>query len=429
MPTENYISLHVRKTKFSNLLYCSILLWIFLLSGNYNFFGVGIYPPLYLSLLSPFFWNKKLLFDFRLLLLFGLIFLTISLSSIIIYRSESITIMIYIRFFFKTFMFPLLSGIFIAGLIRKMKFDSQDISKMIVLVFVFQIILTVIQLTNESFRTIFFSMVELAPNWKLLAENGHFRATGLAGLSIYDTSISYALLALLLSPLAKGTRNYERLFFIIGILSSIILCLISGRTGFILLTITLMHLFWLCPWKRHLTIFIIFAISCSYLFVMFIIGLDDLNFALKFMLKPFISLVQTGTVVSSSTTQLFDEYIFMPWSVNPIFGDGVWAQPSVAQYLNYKYRTDSGILLFFIAFGVFGLVLCVSMFLSYLFYFKVIFFQYGKTLYNYISYSCFILISMFLLLKAPFILSEKVISTLIFTIIFLHIKNNSPRFV
>ena len=401
----------------------AIVLWFFLLSGNYQIAGVGIYPPFIFLLLSPLFFNSKLFFRLRIILLFGTVFLIVALLSLLIHQSENLITVIYFRVFIKSILIPVFAGVTIAGLFRGWRFTILDLSIIIVLVLLFQIILTIIQLTSSSFRELFFSMVELAPNWKLLAISGHFRATGLAGLSIYDTSICYALLSLLMWPLAKSRYKRHRLLFCMGIISVIVLCLISGRTGVILLIFSLLFLFKLCDWKSLLSLIFIFFFSFMCALVIYFVGYDELSFVLKFMLEPIISLIENGNVSSSSTSQLFNEYIFIPWDVNPFFGDGNWAQPSVSIYTNYQYKTDSGLLLFFIAFGPIGLVLCLCIFLIYLFYFKVIFFQHGRSYYVYGLFISFVLISIFLIIKAPFVLSERITSCLVFTIIFIHISN------
>jgi len=61
---------------------------------------------------------------------------------------------------------------------------------------------------------------------------------------------------------------------------------------------------------------------------------------------------------TASTNDLMANHLFLPLDVG-LFGEFFWAQPSISDQLGYRYRTDSGFVLAFIAMGLPFLMLVI----------------------------------------------------------------------
>ncbi|EPL8096500.1 hypothetical protein PN925_004281, partial [Morganella morganii] len=88
-----------------------------------------------------------------------------------------------------------------------------------------------IQLTNSDFRIWFINITALDGHWLDFASHS-LRGIGLQGLSIWDTSISYALLFFISIFLLKDNKI---VLFIICFIPTLLLTILAGRTGLIYL--------------------------------------------------------------------------------------------------------------------------------------------------------------------------------------------------
>ncbi|AHJ77463.1 hypothetical protein C813_00015 [Kosakonia sacchari SP1] len=112
-----------------------------------------------------------------------------------------------------------------------------------------------------------------------------------------------------------------------------------------------------------------------------------------------------------------DNYLFIPWDVPVFTGFGFWAQPDISTQFHFLYKTDSGILLNYIAFGIWGLIFTLA--------------YTGNFIYNYIIYLhlksglikmgliiTFVLLIFSFVLKGPIFFSERVMMAFYLWIIF-----------
>jgi hypothetical protein len=393
----------------------SLLIWFLIFSTTYNF-GINIYIPLVISIFSIFHTSNykgiEVRFYFILIALCSFWFV----ASLFVNSADLEIVLVVFRFIFKSLLLPLISILLLVGLLRKYSVDMRSLSYIVIGILLFQLLFSFIQLSIPSFRIWFASHIELADNWRLLVEHGNFRATGLSGISIYDTSVAYALLMPLLKPAVSSRYLLDRLFGMLGIIATILLCMLGGRSGLLLLIPMLMYLYIANTHRKFFLFFFLGFAALAFIGAIIVIGWDLLYVAFRFIFEPFYSFYETGTFSSKSTSHFMDDYLFIPWEVSPIFGDGFWAQPSLAMKHNYKYITDSGFLLFFIAFGSVGLILGSSWVVYYCWVIdrlikKDVLFVFRLLLMIMISAYMF-----FLMLKAPFIISERLGHTLAFLI-------------
>jgi len=77
---------------------------------------------------------------------------------------------------------------------------------------------------------------------------------------------------------------------------------------------------------------------------------------MRFVFEPIYNFIDTGSFKTESTNELLDSYLFIPWDVPVFTGFGFWAQPDISNQFHFLYKTDSGIILNYIAFGIWGLI-------------------------------------------------------------------------
>lgn len=346
-----------------NTLFINLVVTFSLFSGGYIVGGVKVYPPLgfavlgYCLTLSS---GKLPVVIYRELKWWGGGVLL--MLSCYFFGQSSDYLFILSRYLFKAVAIPLGCCL----LIRKiaLRYGPHEYSKRIInavyFALFFQLIITALQLSLPTFHSAFNRFIELTDEWKTLADMGHFRATGLSGLSIYDTSIAYGLLYLLFLPWCVSEKYWLNYKFLLITVIIIMLSLISGRSGFILVTIVCF--FFIIFSSRK--IFYLVNLSCAITVVIFIViaivGYKQFYIFSQFVFEPIFNFFDKGTFETASTNELMDSYLFIPWDVNPFTGMGVWAQPSISISDKLEYATDSGIILNYIAFGMLGLIFIVS---------------------------------------------------------------------
>lgn len=278
--------------------------------------------------------------------------------------------------------------------------------------------LALIQLLNTEFRSDFINLVNLEEGWREMAALGLPRFTGIGGISIYDTSLSYCLFGsiFLFNKRYRADGLWLNSALIVVL---ILLCVLHGRTG-LLFMLALVSLIAFQEFKLMLTspsvllrIFIlIFGIS----FLLYLyIAPDDIGYILSESGELFYNFFSGKGFRTDSTDELIDNYLIWP-SYQAIFlGSAVWAQPDLAIQLNYSYSTDSGYLLLLNYGGLlYLLIFCFTLFF--------IIYQFCKTSYDGLNqifkiesslifkYIFFILF--FTSIKGPLFLSEHFMTAL-----------------
>jgi hypothetical protein len=391
----------------------SIILWIYLFGGVYYVGSIMIYPQLIFAILG-----------LGILLLRGKIeikfiyFVFILLAFILLFgqffnKSIEPTKLVLIQFI-RTIILPILGGFFLYRILRKLTSFKQFV---ICLSFalLFQTILSLFQFFSPSFRTLFFSFIHFSPSWQAFVDLGHFRATGLAGLSIYDSSIAYALLLLSIIPLAKSNVTSSNVLALWVIFLSIPLLFISGRTGLIFSFLIIAYT--MCIFAKKSLLLYFFLVTFFTLFTLFQyldMDLDSFAFIIDLALEPFINLMSGKGFSSASTGDLMDNHLFIPEGINPLYGGGEWLQKGISSRSD---GTDSGLVLLFAYSGVFGVLLAFIIVFGYAFFYSKSFLVFAESKGNLLFYGSFVVFFgyfTFCLIKAPFFFQEKIMSASVF---------------
>lgn len=333
-----------------------------LFSGSYVLGGIKIYPPLLFAVIG--FVLTILNFRIPKNLVTQLVFVAIlsglcCLSFFISQNSDFLFIIF--RYITKACLIPLGCCLLIRHLVLQLSssnylFSQKILRSAIVFALCFQLAFTIAQLTLPAFRAEFNSIIDLTSEWKTLSEQGHFRATGLGGLSIYDTSICYGLLYFLFYEWCFSLRYKDNIKFVTVSLIIITLSLIAGRSGFILVFTIFFFYYLYSPRKTLYTLFFCASIIACVISIIAILGEEKFDFFMRFVFEPIYNFIDTGSFKTESTNELLDSYLFIPWDVPVFTGFGFWAQPDISNQFHFLYKTDSGIILNYIAFGIWGLI-------------------------------------------------------------------------
>lgn len=403
----------------------AILVLVISYSGVYKVAGIKFYPPIMIAIAGFFYLvaNKKISkFLFLEVVLACLVLFFSSLSSFFSEHPDSVYFIL--RYIIKAFFIPVFCCVVIRVILEKnINLGKNFFLNSVSIALFFQLSIIVLQMTSPAFRQLFFEYVELSDNWKNLANIGHFRATGLSGLSIYDTSVSYALFMIPLMGWCTSKNRIENNKYLFTSFVVATLTLLAGRTGFIMFFVFFLISI-LYSGRRGYFVFSLFLLlSIVLIMIVSIFGFDDLYHFSRFAFEPLYAFFETGSFRSASTDELMDSYLFVPWDTPMLTGYGVWAQPSVSEAISFKYMTDSGLILFYIFMGIPGLILI----LSYLSIFIYRFFtisrlilnekhimkgkaKLGKESIQILLFVFFVFFVFSLIIKAPFVFSERIMS-------------------
>lgn len=334
-----------------------------LFSGSYVLGGVKLYPPLFLAILGfshSIFLGKIPPIMAREFIWWHIFSMMFIVSYFLGQNDESFFVLS--RYIIKAIIIPLGCCLLVKVVSSKItnRSNAESIKQAVFFALLIQLLITLLQLSFPSFRGYFNSVIELTGEWKTLSDAGHFRATGLSGLSIYDMSISYGIIYLLFLPWCLSEKLWLNFKFLFVTLIVIILTLIAGRSGFLFVLFILIYsLVISSKWVFYLVNILICLLVCVVILIS-LIGVEQLYFFSQFVFEPVYNYLDSGKFESASTNELMDSYLFIPWDVPPLTGMGVWAQPSIASIQNFKYMTDSGFILSYIAFGFFGILFFIA---------------------------------------------------------------------
>lgn len=409
-----------------SILTIAIVLWLGLFSGNYIVLNTAIYPPLFISMLGYIIAFKKMILPKYAIffIVVAIIYTCLFLISNLYNGFEPYLFLIEFRYVLKALIIPVGVSLLSLFSFRKYHFDGYKISQIVFLIIFFQATLALIQLSSDAFREWFFLFVNLEKKWRYFVDIGHFRTIGLAGLSIYDTSLAYSLLFGLTIHLYKKSGYLNNLQWTFTLFIATLMVILSGRTGTVIL---LLLVFYLLINKHGVFTFVNFFIVGSIFFglvVYYIISLDKtlviLNFAFEFF--------NNDKFETESTNDLLENHLFIPLNVNPFFGDAIWAQPSIANTFGYQYSTDSGYILSFISMGIVGFLM--SIYITYI-VFKGYYYAYLVHFKNNYLSLFFKAILFFLvigiILKGPIFFSDKFMPVLIFVFMVQHYLRGTSK--
>lgn len=234
--------------------------------------------------------------------------------------------------------------------------DAEDVREKIVRVacvaLLIQALMSMAQVTLPAFREAFLSIVNLADSWRKEADGGHFRFSGIGGISIYDTSIAYCVLAAVLLNANPPRHKADAWLRASALAALLVLGLLHGRTGlllglsltgWLLLRETLQRFTAAQPLLVGPRLLLLACILASTLYL----GLDEAlrDLILNFGGELLVNLVAGEGLRSDSTDDFFDNHLHLPDGNVLIGGAGYWGQPELADEKGRAYSTDSGVLL------------------------------------------------------------------------------------
>jgi len=345
----------------ANKLFLNLIVTFSLFSGSYILGGVKFYPPLLFALLGigQSILGRKMPAIIVTEIKWWAFFLVLMLVCFFIGQNNDYLFVLF-RYLSKAILIPFGCCLLIRNIAQDITRTRGDfhtvIRQSVAFALYFQFTIVILQLSLPPFREAFNSIIELTDEWKALADVGHFRATGLAGLSIYDTSIAYGILYLFFLPWCTSYKFTVNFKFLLITLIITVLSLIAGRSGFILVLTIFIFFFLYCRRKIFYSVNLAAFITLAIMAVIAVMGIDQFTRFLQFVFEPIYNYMDTGSFETASTNELIDSYLFIPWEVPPLTGFGFWAQPSLSEPHHFIYKTDSGILLNYIAFGITGLI-------------------------------------------------------------------------
>lgn len=393
----------------------AIIIWFGCFSGTYIFFGLSIYPPLFMSLLGYLYivLIYKKLPKYALFFLFiGFLYILLFLMSYLYHQEYIEMLTIEFRYILKAFFIPLGVSFFLLGFFKKYHLQKNEIAKSIVLVIILQAILVLFQLLDDTFRECFFSYLSLSGGWMNLVKMGHFRTVGLSGLSIYDTAIAYSLLFGITIYLINDKTKKYLVIWTFSFIVFFILILLSGRSGLVLFVNLTALILLNVNNKKSLYLLLLISVTIFSFTIGTYVDYEVLELFFRFAFEFFSN--SNGSFESASTNDFLENHLLIPWNVNPIIGDGIWAQPSISRSIGYEYMTDSGYILSFISIGVTGVLLALIMTYKIISAYELVYFkQFKKNIINLILKVIISVLLFMIILKGPLFFSDKFMPVMI----------------
>jgi hypothetical protein len=282
----------------------------------------------------------------------------------------------------------------------------------------FQAVIVVIQLLIPDFRSSYLIFVNLDDSWREMATLGLPRFSGLGGISIYDTSLTYCIIGAVL--LVNHGYKFDRVWLYASIVALVmLLCILHGRTG-LLFTLVLLVLIavqeMLKLWRNPSVIlrFLLLLVLLAYISYT-AIDPQSIGYIVESSGELIINYINGDGFRSDSTDELLKDYLGWPSGQALLMGSGIWAQPDLANNVGYPYSTDSGYLLLINFGGVFFLLIFGIVFSYFVYSFcksisnvKARRFVFDKSLFSLYLGAVLLITS----IKGPLFLSEHFMTTL-----------------
>lgn len=218
------------------------------------------------------------------------------------------------------------------------------------------VIFTIVLVTIPISRSIWLSIIHETPGRiELLNLPMYFARIGWAGYSGFSVTFYCTLSALFsLYLILKSMQNKQGIpkYHIISLLFALIGNSFYGRAGLLtsLVLIGLSVLYMIIVNKKfHYAVILVVGIIVVFLFLTFLQQFSStLSSWYDWMMQPIISILQTGTIQTSSTDTLWTMW-FIPDPGMLFFGNGFYTSPMDG---NYYMSTDVGLLRPILFFGI-----------------------------------------------------------------------------
>jgi len=351
--------------------FIGLLVSIALFSTTYTVGGFFIYPRLILALAGVVTVLTTTGLKRLLTPSFVIVWILVVALAVAAVHGEWRHLLLFWALVIRGIILPYFTAILLIKLISKLvlKFIPKQRWNFIAIILfsslVFQAAIVVIQLLVPDFRSSYLNFVNLDDLWREMAALGLPRFSGLGGISIYDTSLTYCIIGAVL--LVNHDYKFDRVWLHASIITLVmLLCLVHGRTG-LLFTLVLLVLIaaqeTLTLW-RYPSVILRFLLLLVMLAYISYIAIDpqSTGYIVESSGELFINYINGDGLRSDSTDQLNDLLVWPSGQVL-LIGSGIWAQADLANNVGYPYSTDSGYLLL-INFGSvsFLLLFCIIFF-------------------------------------------------------------------
>lgn len=314
---------------------------------------VILFSPKRKVLLELFFYNRFLICYFSILVLcFAVSFLRLYIYDV----GEKLLVSVLLKQSLIFLLSTLIFSVCLYLVISQLNYKAVIIG--CGLFCLFSLVLSISQLAFYDFKYSVISFTSLDQYWKDFALSSS-RGIGFQGLSIWDSSIAYAALYLVISiswrvGTVKGNICFYFIFFLL-----ILLTLLSGRTGFLLLVY--MHILIGVYYKKYfelitLLVTVFFIGSFLYEFS----TSDKIREIIEFSFELFINIF-SGSISTGSTDDLINNHLFLPQLNNLFFGDNIYIGDGDVSGSLSSRSSDSAFVIYYKAFGLLGVVFTVSM--------------------------------------------------------------------
>lgn len=297
--------------------------------------------------------NKR---NFIMVLIFYLFILSSSLFIPIVNGTNDMS---YFTNLFRSTLYMSLFTVLLS-IVRAVHGNKQIRTKMINLFLIVTrnyVIVTLLFLMLPTLKNFWFRLINIsAGNLELLMKPQYFARVGWTGYSGFSITV-YCTIAVILGSylLFKYYSEYQKLNF--NYLSSILMALIGntfyGRSGLLIsLTVLGISILFFAFYYKKISIIITLISGILMSFIILYI-LKDYNVTLlawyNWMMEPIFSILETGTIETSSTDTLWSMW-FIPDVKTFLFGDGYYTNPVTG---SYYMGTDVGYIRPILFFGIF----------------------------------------------------------------------------
>ena len=354
------------------LLFASALIAIAIFSTTYRVGGVLFYPRLLLALAGIVLVCLRR--DMRTLVWPALALLvsagTVALVASLLHQFWG-DLPLFMSLMVRGIVVPYFAAIFIGWTIGLSRMRDQsgacriDPAAAVWIAIIFQLAVTVLHVLDLPARETFLSYLNLSDVWRDQADSGHFRFSGIGGISLYDTAISYCILAgmVLLGSRHRPTSRGPALPAA-GLASVIMLTMLHGRTGLLialllLVILLLREIFLRVSPMSMISVRALLGIAALSLLTVSLIDERLKELILGFSGELIVNFGAGEGLRSDSTDDFIANHLRMPELVALLSGSGEWAQPDIAEVRGRPFTTDSGYLLL-LQFGGIPLLVAIA---------------------------------------------------------------------
>ncbi|MBN3132398.1 MULTISPECIES: hypothetical protein [Pectobacterium] len=275
----------------------------------------------------------------------------------------------------------------------------------------FVLLLSIIQLSNESFRVWYVNQTAVDGYWLEWAQTST-RAIGLKGISIWDTSIAYTILCFVSIYTLNSPSFNDKLYFVLFMFVIAILTIVSGRTGLIFF-LFFSIISGVMLGKARYILFFYFSI----ILILFSITINSTNELINkiagFSFELFINLIN-GDFSTNSTNDLLNNHLFIPEVKHYLFGDNFYIGDGDVINSKLGRSSDSAFVINYVSYGFFGFLLTLILVYINIKIFMSYFIIKRKNFFYYISFIACTALTIGLYIKVPVYVSATLLKSMLF---------------